>query len=133
MQVVFRHVDSGTALSLVPPVHAICHRVCFLLRGPKDSLSGDKGLFLGISFRVTDNLDRVSREHWGVKNKAVGDIISLRKMKAGKGTPPTGSPEDTLCPGNPSMNAVGAWVSGVWGDPATPRSAGSCWPKSLGN
>lgn len=65
MQVAFSHVDSGTALSLVPAVHAICHCVYFLLRGPKDPVSRDKGLFLGISFRVTDNLDRVSRECGG--------------------------------------------------------------------
>jgi hypothetical protein len=84
------------------------------LRGPKDPLSKDKGLFLGISFRLTDNLDRVSMECGGVKKKAAGYILSLQKMKA-KGTPPTGCPEDTLCHENPSMNAVGARVSGGWG------------------
>ena len=95
-------------------MHTIFHCVYFRLRGPKDPLSEDKGLFLGISFRLTDNLDRVSMECGGVKKKAAGDILSLQKMKA-KGTPPTGSPEDTLCHENPSMNAVGARVSGGWG------------------
>ena len=54
------------------------------MRGPKDPLSEDKGLFLGISFRLTDNLDRVSMECGGVKKKATGDILSLQKMKARK-------------------------------------------------
>jgi hypothetical protein len=117
-------------------MHTTFHCVYFLLRGPKDPLSEDKGLFPGISFRLTDNLDSVYGM-WGSEKKAAGDILSLQKMKAGKGTPPRGSPEDTLCHENPSMNAVGAWVSGAGGrgegDPATPRSAGNCWSKSLEN
>lgn len=68
MQVALGNADSGTAHSLAPAVHAICCYVC--LRGPKDPLSQDMGPFLGISFRLTDNLDR---ECGGVKNKAVGD------------------------------------------------------------
>jgi hypothetical protein len=54
------------------------------LRRPKDPLWEDKGLFLGISFRLTDNLDRVSMECGGVKKKAAGDILSLQKVKARK-------------------------------------------------
>ena len=84
MQVTFSHIDSGTALSLAPAVHTIFHCVYFRLRGPKDPLSEDKGLFLGISFRLTDNLDRVSMECGGVKKKAAGDILSLQKMNARK-------------------------------------------------
>ena len=65
-------------------MHTTFHCVYFLLRGPKDPLSEDKGLFLGISFRLTDNLDRVSMECGGVKKKAAGDILSLQKVKARK-------------------------------------------------
>lgn len=63
MQMAFSNVDSGTACSLAPAVHVICHYVC--LRGPKDPLSQDMGPFLGISFRLTDNLDRVIQGMWG--------------------------------------------------------------------
>jgi hypothetical protein len=43
-----------------------------------------------------------------VKNKGAGDSLSLLTMKVRKGSLPTGSFEDTLCPENLSMNAVGA-------------------------
>ena len=54
------------------------------MRGPKNPLYQDKGLFLCIFFRLTDNLDRVSMEFGGVKKKAAGDILSLQEMKARK-------------------------------------------------
>jgi len=117
-------------------VHTIFHCVYFRLRGPIDPLSEDKGLFLGISFRLTDNLDSVYGI-WGSEEKGNRRYPLPPEGEGQKGTPPTGSPEDTLCREIPSMNAIGAWVSGAGdrgeGDPSTPRSAGNCWSKSLGN
>lgn len=93
-------------LSLGPAWLSMSHYVFFffLLRGPEDPLSQGKGPFWVFP------LDRVYSG--GAKDRAARDILSHRKMKAGKVTPPTGSPEDTPCPGNPCMNAMGAWVSG---------------------
>lgn len=99
-RVAFSHLDLGTALTLTPAMFSTGDHVYFLLRGPKDPLFQDRGSLLVISFRFTDDPDRVSKECGGVKNKAVGHSLFLRKMKAGKGTPPGGSPKDTLCPGN---------------------------------
>ena len=95
-------------------MHTIFHCVYFQLRGPKDPLSEDKGLFLGISFKLNDNLDSVYGM-WGSEEKGNRRYPLPPGDEGQKGTPPTGSPEDTLCHENPSMNAVGARVSGGWG------------------
>ena len=73
---------------------------------------------------------------WGSEEKGSRRYPLPPEGEGQKGTPPTGSPEDTLCHEIPSMNAVGAWVSGAGGrgegDPATPRSAGNCWSNLWG-
>ena len=71
---------------------------------------------------------------WGSEEKGSRRYPLPPEDEGQKGTPPTGIPEDTLCHEIPSMNAVAAGAEGRGeGDPATPRSAGKCWSKSLWN
>lgn len=117
MQVSFGHRDSGTALSLAPAMLSVCHYVYFLLGDPKILFPKTRASFwVGISFRLTDNPNRVSRECGRREERGSRRYPLLPEDEGRKGTPPSGSPEDTLCPGNPSMNAVEASLSGVGGE-----------------
>lgn len=96
---VLSYADSGNCFSAL-------HMPLCLSRGPEDPPSKAEAPFWVFPS------DSVYRGCGGASDRR-------QEVKAGKVTPPTGSPKDTLCLMLAELGCLGE------GNPATPRSAGS--------
>lgn len=96
---VLSYADSGNCFSAL-------HMPLCLSRGPEDPPSKAEAPFWVFPS------DSVYRGCGGASDRQ-------QEVKAGKVTPPTGSPKDTLCLMLAELGCLGE------GNPATPRSAGS--------